>query len=89
MKPTTLTDDQRDTLAHIARPLRSVGRSDTLTAQRVEVAIVLHAMLGDAAAAEYLHKHRVASHVVARIVHPSGRRRGAHNEHGVQVASSC
>ena len=89
MKHSMLTKVDRETLAQVARPLRSVGRPDSLTAQRVEVAIVLHAMLGDGAAREYLHKHRVAQHVTARILHPNGKRRGSHNEQGVRVEAGC
>lgn len=80
-----LSPEQRDTLSHVARPLRTVGRPDSLTAQHVEVAIVLHAMLGDSAATEYLHKHRVPAHIAARVLHPAGRRRGCHDEQGVRL----
>jgi hypothetical protein len=77
-----LTIAQRDTLAQVARPVRAVGRPDTLTAQHVEVAIVLHAMLGDDAAADYLKKFRVAPHVAQRILQGQ-RRRGSHDTHHI------
>ena len=87
MTSSTLSPEQRDTLSHVARPPRSAGRPDSLTAQHVEVAIVLHAMLGDSAATDYLHKHRVPAHIAARVLQASGRRRGSHNEQGVRMES--
>lgn len=72
-----------------APPLRAIGRPDTLTAQHVEVAIVLHAMLGTEAAGDYLQKFRVAPAVAQRILHPHGRRRGSHDAHGVRIGASC
>ena len=66
-------------------PLRTIGRPDTLTAQRVEVGIVLHAMLGESAAAEYLNKHAVNACVIERVLKGQGRRRGTHDASGVRT----
>ena len=66
-------------------PLRTIGRPDTLTAQRVEVGIVLHAMLGESAAAEYLNKHAVNACVIARVLNGQGRRRGTHDASGIRT----
>ena len=66
-------------------PLRTIGRPDTLTAQRVEVGIVLHAMLGESAAAEYLNKHAVNAGVIERVLNCQGRRRGTHDASGVRT----
>ncbi len=81
LHPSPSPDEGQPTL----RALRIAGRPDTLTAQRVEVAIVLHAMLGESAASDYLQQQRVPAHVVARILHAGGRRRGRHDAHGVRV----
>ena len=67
------------------RALRSIGRPDSLTAQRVEVGLVLHAMLGAAAANDYFAKHKVAPGVVLRVLSPSGRRRGNHDANGIRT----
>ena len=67
------------------RQPRCIGRPDTLTAQRVEVGIVLNAMLGISAATEYLDKHAVAVEVMLRVLSPAGRRRGTHDESGVRT----
>lgn len=85
----SLTSEQSATLALVAQPLRAVGRPDSLTAQHVDVAIVLHAMLGPDAARDYLNKYRVAPHVAQRILHPQGRRRGCHDAHGVRITACC
>ncbi len=66
-------------------PLRSISRPDTLTAQRVEVGLVLHAMLGIDAATEYLSKHDVDINVMVRVLSPGGPRRGSHDEYGVRA----
>ena len=73
--------EQRDTKL---QP-RTIGRPDTLTAQRIEVGIVLNAMLGLSAAAEYLQKHGIDALVVQRVLNPGGRRRGSHDASGVQI----
>lgn len=56
-------------------PELPIGRPDTLTSQHVEVGIVLHAMLGEACAADYLARHDVASAIAQRVLtHPEKRR---------------
>ncbi len=65
--------------------VRSMGRPDTLTAQRVEVGIVLHAMLGMSAATEYFGKHGVNDAVAERVLSPTGRRRGNHDANGIRT----
>ena len=65
--------------------LRTIGRPDTLTAQRVEVGMVLYAMLGKSAAAEYLAKHSVDPGVMERVLSGNGRRRGTHDASGVRT----
>lgn len=67
------------------RPLRSIGRPDTLTAQRVEVGIVLLTMLGEAAASDYFAKHNIDPGVALRVLNPAGRRRGNHDASGVRT----
>lgn len=69
----------------VERPFRSIGRPDTLTAQRVEVGIVLHAMLGVAAANEYFAKHNIDTALAQRVLSPAGRRRGNHDANGVRT----
>jgi hypothetical protein len=70
---------------HAHRPLRSIGRPDTLTAQHVEVAIILNAMLGRSAANDYLVRHEVAAQVIERVLSPGGRRRGKHDANGILI----
>jgi hypothetical protein len=73
-------------LRELASPLRTiVARPDTLTAQRVEVGIVLNAMLGRAAAVEYLSKHSVSNCVMQRVLSPMGQRRGNHDASGIRT----
>ena len=62
-----------------------MGRPDTLTAQRVEVGIVLQAMLGMTAATDYFSKHKVDAAVALRVLSPSGRRRGTHDANGIRT----
>lgn len=69
----------------VPRPFRSIGRPDTLTAQRVEVGIVLYAMLGEAAASDYFAKNNIDSAIALRVMSPSGRRRGNHDVNGVRT----
>lgn len=66
-------------------PLRTIGRPDTLTAQRVEVGIVLNAMLGRSAALDYLNKHAVNGRVIDRVLGAAGRRRGNHDASGIRT----
>jgi hypothetical protein len=65
-------------------PLRATGRPDHLTAQKVEVAIILQAMLGTASAAEYLATNAVDPAVVSRVLYQPQLRRGRHDVHGVR-----
>ncbi len=76
-----LVEEARD----VPLPLRTIGRPDTLTSQRVEVGIVLNAMLGTSAATEYLSKHAIADAVMQRVLSPTGRRRGSHDASGIQM----
>lgn len=73
--------EQRD----VALPLRTIGRPDSLTAQRIEVGIVLNAMLGLSAATDYLSKHAVDACVIERVLSTAGRRRGNHDASGVRT----
>ena len=65
--------------------LRSVSRPDTLTAQRVEVGIMLNAMLDRATASDYLLRHAVHPGVIARVLSAAGPRRGSHDANGVRT----
>lgn len=69
----------------VPRPFRFIGRPDTLTAQRVEVGLVLQAMLGEAAACEYFAKHDIDGALAQRVLNPAGRRRGSHDVNGVRT----
>jgi hypothetical protein len=64
-------------------PLRAAGRPDQLTSQKVEVAIILQAMLGTTSAAEYLETNAVDPAVVSRVLFQPQHRRGRHDAHGV------
>jgi hypothetical protein len=66
-----------------AAPLRLAGRPDHLTSQKVEVAIILQAMLGTPTAAEYLETNAVDPAVVLRVLFKPQQRRGRHDKHGV------
>ncbi len=66
------------------RPLRVVGRPDVLTAQKVEVAIILQAMLGTIGAAEYLADNDIAMSVTLRVLTQPALRRGLHDDCGVR-----
>ena len=79
--PLAQAGERRET----AVPLRTIGRPDSLTAQRIEVGIVLNAMLGKSAATDYLSKHAVDDCVIQRVLSASGRRRGEHDASGVQI----
>ena len=63
--------------------LRVVGRPDLLTAQKVEVSIILQAMLGTAVAAEYLADNEVNLTVSMRVLTKPGLRRGRHDANGI------
>jgi hypothetical protein len=66
-----------------APALRQAGRADVLTAQKVEVAIILQAMLGTPAAAEYLENNAVDAAVTHRVLHRPKQRRGRHDSNGI------
>lgn len=70
-------------LAAPVRPLRVIGRGDTLTAQKVEVGIILQAMLGTGGAAEYLSDNSVHISVSLRVLTKPALRRGNHDEFGI------
>ena len=65
--------------------LRSIGRPDTLTSQRVEVGLVLQAMLGVSAATDYFSKHDVCPQIATRVLSPKAPRRGTHDANGVRA----
>lgn len=52
-----------------------LGRPDSLTAQRIEVGLVLNTMLGTSAASDYLARQAVSVKVARRVLSESGRRR--------------
>lgn len=52
-----------------------IGRPDALTAQHIEVSLVLHAMLGPSCAADYLARHEVSGSVARRVLGEPDRRR--------------
>lgn len=66
-----------------AASLRLAGRKDLLTAQRVEVGIILQAMLGTPTAAEYLENNAVDPMVALRVLFQPHRRRGQHDASGI------
>lgn len=66
-------------------PLRIVGRPDLLTAQKVEVSIILQAMLGTPVAAEYLADNEVDMSVSMRVLTKPALRRGRHDANGIPV----
>jgi hypothetical protein len=73
--PTASTSD--------AAPL--AGRPDHLTAQKVEVGIILQAMLGTQAAMDYMDNNAINRLVAARVLNQPEQRRGRHDQHGVRV----
>jgi hypothetical protein len=54
-----------------------------LTSQKVEVAIILQAMLGTQSAVDYLETNAVDPTVVTRVLFHPQQRRGRHDAHGV------
>lgn len=71
-------------LAGEAAALRLAARPDLLTAQRVEVAIILQAMLGTPTAAEYLKNNGVDPMVSLRVLFQPQLRRGRHDASGIR-----
>ena len=61
------------------------GRPDHLTAQKVEVGLILQAMLGTQAAVEYMDSNAINRCVAARVLNQPEQRRGRHDQHGVRV----
>jgi hypothetical protein len=66
-----------------AAPSHQPGRPDALTAQKVEVAIILQAMLGTQTAEEYLKNNAVDAAVGHRVLHQPQHRRGRHDAFGI------
>ncbi|HEU5435453.1 MAG TPA: hypothetical protein VFU95_03475 [Telluria sp.] len=56
-----------------------------MTAQKVEVGIILQAMLGTQAAIDYMENNAINRKVAARVLHHPELRRGRHDQHGVRV----
>ena len=65
--------------------LRIISRTDNLTAQRIDVSLILQAMLGTLAAAEYLAAQGVALEVTMRVLSRPGLRRGEHDANGIPM----
>jgi hypothetical protein len=78
------SDTSSNAPARDSAPLRIAGRPDTLTAQRVEVGIILQAMLGTHAAAEYLKNNDVPRSVALRVLFQHHLRRGRHDASGIR-----
>lgn len=57
---------------------QQVGRPDSITSERLQVALVLSQMLGEQAAAAYLARQAVDAKVARRVL--SGRRRASDGE---------
>ncbi len=54
-----------------------VGRPDSATAQRVQVGLVLNAMLGQSAASAYLARQAVDARIAQRVLSEGGRHRSS------------
>ena len=54
-----------------------VGRPDGLTAQRIQVGLVLNQVLGEQAAAAYLLRQAVNAKVARRVLSDGGRHRAS------------
>lgn len=52
-----------------------LGRPDSITAERIEVGLILNTMLGATAALDYLARQSVSPKVARRVLSESGRRR--------------
>jgi hypothetical protein len=63
------------TVPAVRQSPKQLGRPDSLTAQRIEVGLVLNTMLGVAAASDYLARQAVRAKVAERVLSASGRRR--------------
>ena len=80
-EPTPPDSNGGPTLAAVPQP----GRPDHLTAQKVEVGIILQAMLGTQAAMEYMDNNAINRRVASRVLNNPEQRRGRHDQHGVRV----
>lgn len=56
-------------------PGKPIGRPDALTAQHIDVSLVLQTMLGRSSAADYLARHRVDIDIARRVLNQAGKRR--------------
>lgn len=63
--------------AALIDPPQQVGRPDSLTAQRIQVGLVLCQMLGKQAASAYLARQAVDAKVAQRVLSGPGRRRAS------------
>lgn len=63
--------------AALIAPPEQVGRPDNLTAQRIQVGLVLSQVLGEQAAAAYLSRQAVDAKVARRVLSDGGRRRAS------------
>ncbi len=61
--------------AALIDPQLQVGRPDSLTAQRIQIGLVLNQMLGEQAASAYLARQAVDAKVAQRVLSECGRRR--------------
>lgn len=66
---------QRGSSTHGEAPAKPIGRPDTLTAQHIDVSLVLQKMLGRSSAADYLARNHVDIDVARRVLNQSGKRR--------------
>lgn len=78
------TNDIAPAGAPVGAALRLTGRPDVLTAQKVEVGIVLQAMLGTQAAAEYFDNNAINRAVALRVLFQPTLRRGRHDASGIR-----
>lgn len=78
-------NDEVGTDVSAAPVLRAAGRPDTLTAQKVEVGIILQAMLGTQAAADYLENNAIERSVALRVLFQPTLRRGHHDAYGIRA----
>jgi hypothetical protein len=84
IQPSANDADGALTPAPASQTLRVTGRPDTLTAQKVEVGIILQAMLGTPAAAEYLENNAIKRAVALRVLFEPHLRRGHHDVFGIR-----
>jgi hypothetical protein len=66
--------------ATLIAPPQQVGRPDSLTAQRIQVGLVLNQMLGEQAASAYLARQEVNAKVAQRVLSDNGRRRAGDDD---------